>query len=685
MELSLSSSVQYVPRVGPRMATLLQKLGIETVYDLLLYAPSRYNDFSKTYPVARVPVGETVTITGTVSSIGSFRTKSGKRMISARLTDESGSLDIIWFNQIFILKIIHKGDRLRVSGKCDWFGAKRAIIAPEYEIIPPEDTPAKSLHTGRLVPVYSETRGLSSKWLRGRIAQVLMELPSTLTDPLPQLLRDQESLMDLPNAIASVHFPESLDEAARARERLAFDELLVLLLRAHEAKQEWKHKKRAHEFPLSQHQTNAWMDALPFHLTADQQSAVTDVLSDIASDIPMNRLLVGDVGSGKTAVAAAACYAVCISGHHAALLAPTQILARQHMETLTGLLSVHNIDVELILGGSAKTGKKQPVTRGTVYVGTHALLSKQDLLPGLDLVIVDEQQRFGVKQRAALRQMNEETTVPHQLTMSATPIPRTIAQTALGNLDLSTITTMPHGRKPVKTWVVPNAKRDSAYKWMKDELTKNHTQAFIVCPLIDESETLSTVKAVTSEYETAKKQLAGLSVGLLHGRMKNEQKEQTLKDMNSHKTDVLVATPVVEVGIDIPDATIIVIEAAERFGLSQLHQLRGRVGRRNKPSYCLLFTEQEDEHTQARLKAMETIHNGPQLADLDLSLRGPGELFGTRQHGVSGLTLASLTDTNLLSRVKRAVASITASDSSLSDFPHLREMVKKSKIESIQS
>ncbi len=651
MELTLDTPVRYVPHIGPVMAGRLTNLEIVTVRDLLYHVPFRYDDFSLVSPIARVRAGETVTVNATIVSIKNFFTKSGKKIQEAKVSDESGNLTVIWFNQMYLLKILHPGDQLHLSGKIDWFGNKLVMSNPSYE-------QGTHLHTGRLVPIYPETAGVSSKWIRGRIAFILEN--TKITDFLPEEIIKKNNLVSLPAALQSVHFPEHKDAIDRGRRRIAFDEVFLLQLRAYEQKRIWETTQKATPIPP------AVIPTLPFVLTKDQETAIKEIFADMQRDIPMNRLLVGDVGSGKTVVAATAMYAAFKSGRTSLLMAPTVILAQQHYETISKLLAPLGVKIGLVTSDE-KSG-------GDILIGTHALL--QHTHKNVGLVVIDEQHRFGVAQRA---QLLDKKISPHFLTMTATPIPRTIAKTILGSIDISVLTEMPKGRRVIKTWVVPPAKRERAYDWIK----KQPGQTFVICPLIDASEALIEVKSVKEEYEKIKKIFQGYGVGLLHGRMKAGEKTKALDQFRERKTMILVATPVVEVGIDIPNATIMVVEGADRFGLGQLHQLRGRVGRGSVQSYCLLFTGSSDEKTTLRLKTLETIHNGPALAEVDLTLRGPGEVFGTRQHGAPHLKIASFTDMKTVNETQAALSAITRKDPNLISFPLLREIAKKGTIEGV--
>lgn len=696
MELALHSPVQYVLRVGPKMAKKLEKLGIKTVEDLLYYAPFRYNDFSLISPIARVQPGETVTVSGMVGSIHNVLTKNGKRIQQAVVSDETGSIEAVWFNQPFLVRTIAAGDTVFLAGKVGWFGHKVVMESPEYEISSRQSSAISYqpktnalIHTGRLVPVYSETAGVTSKWLRGRIAYVLQHCKTKVLEYLPDSIKEKYSLVEIQNAIEHIHFPLNQETAKESRRRLAFDELFLIQLRAYRERRLWQTTQTAQPFDLDSSEVDSITKSLPFTLTGDQKQAIREILADLQKPVPMNHLLLGDVGAGKTVVAAIAIYIAHRNGFQSVLMAPTQILAEQHYQTISDLLTPFDVKIQLITG--AHKNKKEirgrarndnsPEPKFNVVVGTHALLSESVNFENVGLVVIDEQQRFGVAQRTLLWKKGQKKTVPHLLTMTATPIPRTVARTLYGNLDISVLSEMPLGRKIVKTWVVPKEKRERAYAWIRRQIRETGGQAFIVCPLIEESESLATVKSVKAEHARLKTIFSEFSLGLLHGRMKAKEKSEALERFCTRKDAILLATPVVEVGIDVPNAIIIVVEAAERFGLAQLHQLRGRVGRGRIASFCLLFTEQETEAILARLKALERVHNGPELAELDLKLRGPGELFGTRQHGIPNLKIASLSDTELIHQTQEAVKELTEQDPNLTSFAPLREKMKGSTIE----
>ena len=663
--MDFNTPVSEVYMIGPTYARRLKKLGIETVGDLLYYFPFRYIDYSLISPIKLAQPGETITIKGKIISLKNEYTSKGKKIQKGRVADSSGTIEVIWFNQPFLVKVLKPQTIVSLSGKVDFWLKKPALISPEYEMIKSQS----QIHTGRLVPVYHETYGISSKWLRSRIAFLLKNLIPQIEEFLPSEILNKYDLLDLRNSLVQIHFPKDKKYAELSRKRFAFEELFLLQLSALERKKKWQEKQLAKKFLIEEKKVSEFIHSLPFELTNAQKREIKAILADLSKDKPMNRLLQGDVGSGKTVVAAVAIFVAYLNRVQSALMAPTEILAHQHFQTLSQLLAPFGLKITLL------TGKQKEIKADfDLIVGTHALIYQKAKFEKLGLVIIDEQHRFGVEQRGKLI---EKGGAPHVLTMTATPIPRTIALTLYGDLDLSVLDEMPPGRKVVKTWVVPPQKRQAAYEWIKKQIKETRSQAFIICPLIEESksETLQTVRAATSEFERLKKEVfPDLRLGLLHGRMKSKQKTEVLSQFKNGELDILVATPVVEVGIDIPTATIMMIEGAERFGLAQLHQLRGRVGRSDRLSYCLLFTEHYGETTLKRLKALEKINIGMKLAELDLEMRGPGEIYGTRQHGFLELKVASFSDLPLIEQTKKAAEEILPK---IYRYPLLQEKLKE--------
>jgi len=647
----------------------LARLNIITLGDLLFHLPFRYEDFTNAVTIRNLKIGEQAVIRGKVLDIKNEYTKKRFVLQKAKIIDSTGTVECTWFNQTYITRIIHPGDEIGLVGKLDFFGKKPTFQVKEYEVLANES----GFHTTGFVPVYSETKGLSSKWLRNRINDILTNNKTAIHEYLPKKELSKLNFSDLYTALKTCHFPQDLRSAELARSRLAFDELLLSHLAALKRRREWEEKNKGVPFQTANYkpQTTNFINSLPFELTDDQKQALSDIESDLQRDIPMNRLLEGDVGSGKTVVAAISMYIAHLNSFQSALMAPTEILANQHYETISKLFEPLGISVGLLTSSSKQIKGKDKAF--DIMIGTHALIQKNVNFEKLGLVVIDEQQRFGVEQRSILR---EKGTNPHFLTMTATPIPRTILLAIYKDLDISLLNELPKGRQKIKTWLVPNKKREKAYGWIKKQIidSKYKDQAFIVCPFIEESESMDTVKAAKSEFERLQKEdLKGLKLGLLHGKLSGKEKDQVLADFKAKKTHVLVATPVVEVGIDIPDATIMVIEAAERFGLSQLHQLRGRVGRGDKQSYCLLFTESESEIVTKRLSFMETSHSGFELAELDLKLRGGGDLFGTKQHGAGGMKIADFSDFELVEKAKNEAEYLIAD---LENNPELLEKVE---------
>ncbi len=645
MELELS--VSKLNFVGPIYARRLKRLDIHTVSDLLHHIPHRYQDFRIISDIERAQIGEIVTIKAKVLEIKNVYTKKRKILQKAIVADQTGEMQIIWFNQRYLVKNIEVGKIYSFAGKVDWFDKRKTLISPEYEKVVDKVT----LHTGRLVPIYPETYKLSSKWLRGRIFYSLSKFKPLLEEFLPKDILLKNNLMDFQTAIEKVHFPETLEEAQKGRKRLSLNELLFYQLRSLYRKSDWKKIKVNHKLFIDKKLIKIFIDSLPFELTKSQKKAIEEIFNDLKSEHPMNRLLEGDVGSGKTVVSAACSFASFVNGYQTVFMAPTQILANQHFNTLKNLLEKFKVRIELVTSSI----NKKDFGKTDIFVGTHALIHKKVSFDSVALVVIDEQHRFGVEQRSKLiKKSSEGRKAPHVLTMTATPIPRTVALTIYGDLDLSTLDELPKGRKPITTWLVPPQKREAAYKWIEEKIKNEKVQGFVICPLIEESEveTMKQVKAATKEFERLKIIFQTLKIGLLHGKQNADKKNEVLESFKKGDIDILVATPVVEVGIDVPNATLMIIEASERFGLAQLHQLRGRIGRGEKKSYCLLFTESKSEKVLKRLNALKENKSGFELAELDLKLRGPGEIFGTRQHGFPELKIASWQDTELIKKAR---------------------------------
>jgi ATP-dependent DNA helicase RecG len=649
--LGLDAPVTVLSGVNVGYADKFSRLGVTTIRDLLQLFPRRYDDFRRLKLISQLEYGEEVTIIATVWEASLRRTRGGAQMVQAVMSDDSGTIQCTWFNQTYLLDKLARGRQIVISGKVDEYMGRLTFQNPEWEPLDKE-----LLHTARLVPIYPLTEGITNKWLRRLMKNTVDYWAPRITDYLPRSVVEPARLADLNTALRQIHFPDDWDDLERARRRLAFDELFLIQMGVMIQKQAWRAEPgRALEFdPAAVEQ---FLAGLPYQLTGAQQRALNEILADIRTPVPMNRLLQGDVGSGKTVVAAAAAWAAVAVGVQVALMAPTEILAEQHFKTLTNILNNgerSTVNVRLLTGSTPDEDRQRIYAEladgaAHIVVGTHALIQPNVTFRDLALVIIDEQHRFGVQQRAALRQKGY---MPHMLVMTATPIPRTLALTLYGDLDLSIIDEMPPGRQKIEThWLFPT-ERERAYNFIRAQVDQGH-QAFVICPLVEESEKLKArdmeVKAAVEEYERLKKEVfPNLKLGLLHGRMKGEEKEATMGQFARGELDVLVSTSVVEVGIDVPNATVMLVEGANRFGLSQLHQFRGRVGRGPAPAYCLLLADSGNVASDERLKAIEATDDGFKLAEKDLELRGPGEFFGTRQSGLPDLRLAQLTDVKLL-------------------------------------
>jgi len=517
---------------------------------------------------------------------------------------------------------------------------------------------------------------VSSKWLRGRIKYLLDRIGEYIEEFLPDGVLKEQNFFEMPESIKKVHFPDNEKEAEIAKKRLAFNEVLFHQLRSLERKERWKATIATRKLKIDKKTLGEFIDSLPFRLTKSQERTIDEMSNDLSSSTAMNRLLEGDVGSGKTVVAAAGAFLSFVNGYQTIVMAPTQILANQHFITLKEIFNKFKVRVSLVTG----EGIRSDLGKTDIFIGTHALIHKKVKFDKVAFVVIDEQHRFGVEQRAHLiKKAGRKNVSPHVLTMTATPIPRTVALTVYGDLDLSTLDELPEGRTPITTWLVPPQKRGGAYGWIGDLIKKEHVQAFIICPLIEESEieTMKQVKAATTEFEKLKKVFSGFAVGLLHGRQSAKDKNEVLGAYKKGSIDILVSTPVVEVGIDVPNATIMVVEAAERFGLAQLHQLRGRVGRGSKKSYCLLFTESRAPKVVTRLNALKKSLSGFELSEMDLKLRGPGEIFGVKQHGFPELKIASWQDTELIKNAK------SVAEEAMSNPQKFSKLIKKIETDSI--
>jgi ATP-dependent DNA helicase RecG len=669
--LSLDDPVIAITGVKETYQARLRRLGIATIRDLLLFFPRRHEDFSTITPIAFVRPGVKTTVRAKIYQIEAHQTKYQRvKLTEAVLSDDSGKLRVVWFNQPWLVKSLHVGDEIFVAGEVDLNGGP-VMKNPDHERVSRDPQ-----HAARLVPIYRETEGLTSKWLRPKV-QAVLPLADHLEEFLPGELLKRRQFVTRAAAVRQVHFPESAASLDRARERLAFEEMFVLQVAGQLAKRARK-ARTAHAVAFDEMRARGFVNALPFRLTNAQRIAAWQILQDIARPEPMNRLLEGDVGSGKTVVAAMAMHHVARAGLQSVLLAPTEILARQHADVIQSLLAPFQIDVGLLVGSTPPTARKPMLAaliegRLPVLIGTHALIEEGVQFRDLALTIVDEQHRFGVGQRLAVRQKSDRT--PHFLSMTATPIPRTLGLTLFGDLDISVLTEMPPGRRPVKTGLVPPEKRANAYSFIRKEVNAGR-QVFVICPLIQESDKLG-VRSATAEAEKLQRDVfpeLASRIALLHGRLKPAEKEAVMAGFQRGDIAILVSTSVVEVGIDIPNATVMMIEGADRFGLAQLHQFRGRVGRGADESWCLLFTDSEDPASLKRLQAVVTHSSGFDLAEIDLELRGWGDLAGYRQHG-KDFKMASLLDAALISDAQAEAVRLLGRDPTLAAEPALRHQL----------
>ena len=690
-EESLDSPITVVRGISSSSATKFSRLGVKTVRDLLYFFPHRHLDYSQRKFISQLTEGEEETIIANVWQAQQTRL-GGRWSTEAVVGDETGNVRVVWFNNPYLAKKLPTNTRIVVSGRVSLFGGRHVFESPEWELAEDKEL----IHTGRLVPVYSLTQGLRPRQVRKLMKEVVDQWAWQVEDFLPLELKQRCQLLELPQAIAQAHYPEDEAMKDRARVRLAFDELFLLQIGVLTKKRDWQESQPCSPLGAKTAVLDTFIKSLPFELTAAQQRVLKELLADLQQSRPMSRLLQGEVGSGKTVVAAAALLTAVANGYQGAFMAPTEILAEQHftnicellsrvgneesreayLHTYSGLLS-HPITVAMLIGDINQVGKQelqQRILNGdiNIVIGTHALIQKGVEFQRLALAVVDEQHRFGVTQRSALRQKGFN---PHVLVMTATPIPRTLALTLYGDLDLSVIDQLPPGRQVIKTkWLKPE-QRDSAYSFVRRQVVQGR-QAFIICPLVEESEAIEARAAIAEYHRLSEEVFSELKLGLLHGRMPAAEKDKVMRRFRSGELSILVSTPVVEVGIDVPNATVMLVESADRFGLSQLHQFRGRVGRGQEQSYCMLLAENPSEISSERLDIIEKIQDGFALAEEDLRLRGPGEFFGTRQSGLPDLRMAKLSDVALLEMARSEAMKLFEVDPSLK-LPEHRLLVKE--------
>ena len=700
--MDLTTSIEEIPRVGPQYQKRLKKLGIKTVGQLLFHFPHRYEDFSNLIPIAKAEPGGPFCFQGEILDIKNIYTFR-KRMVLTQATigDETGQLKVIWFNQPYLINTFKKGEYVCLAGKIAKKGGAKYLSSPAYEKIPKDFRFNAGLtHTGRLIPVYPETEGLSSRWLRFIVKPLLAKLKNQIPDSLPEKISKKYDFLPFQKAIWQIHFPDSLKLAEEARKRFAFEELFNLSLFVLREKMKLA-KEKAIAIPLNLALIQELTKSLPFKLTNAQKKCAWQILKDLEKPRPMNRLLEGDVGSGKTVVAAMAALNVARSKFQVAFMAPTEILAKQHFKTINGLLEKFNLNIGLITGKESYCDNKK-ITRKEllrklgegkidVLIGTHALIKEKIKFKNLALVIIDEQHRFGVEQRAKLCQRKDF--IPHLLSMTATPIPRTLSLTIYGDLDLSIIDELPKGRKKIITKIIQPKDKKETYNFIRAEV-KEGRRVFVICPRIEPAKislennldgepsqqllSWMEVKAVKDEYQKLSKEIfPDLKIGMLHGKMKTQEKERVMEEFKKGGIDILVSTSVVEVGVDIPNATVMMIEGSEKFGLAQLHQFRGRVGRSDYQSYCFLFTDSPGIVTNKRLRALMICKNGFELAEKDLTIRGPGDFSGSRQWGIPDLAMDSLKDIFLVQNSRVAAKEILTEDPELKNFPLLREKLEE--------
>jgi len=667
----LTTDVRYIKGIGEQRAKALNKLGISTLRDLISWFPRKYDDRRETRRIADLIPGETACVSAMIATPPTVsHIRRGMDLVKVRAVDETGTLDVTFFNQTWLKNQLVQGETYIFYGKAEGHLLRKTMASPIVE------QEGRGEATGRIVPIYPLTAGVSQLVLSRSIRQGLDACAAILPDVLPHEVRQENQLCRIGFAYENIHFPEDELALDLARRRLAFEELFLFTIGLKRLR---NRRETVQVAPCQAVDMEAFYQALPFTLTDAQRRCVEEALADMRSGQPMNRLCQGDVGSGKTMVAAACVYFMVKNGRQAALMAPTEILAQQHYNGLAPLMESMGIRCALLTGSTKAAAKRSicaQLASGEIHfaIGTHALITEGVEYADLGLVVTDEQHRFGVAQRAALSAKGQH---PHTLVMSATPIPRTLALILYGDLDVSIIDQLPPGRQPIETYSVPGSYHQRVYNFIR-KLVAEGRQAYVVCPMVEENDELPDERKAVTEY--AKKLqteiFPDLKVAFVHGKMKPREKDSVMTAFANHETDILVSTTVIEVGVDVPNAALMVIENAERFGLSQLHQLRGRVGRGKHQSYCILISDNKNEETRQRLKVMTQTSDGFKIAEEDLRLRGPGDFFGERQHGLPGLRIADIgCDTQLLRQAQQAAEALLKKDPDLTDYPTTAERI----------
>lgn len=674
MALQLSSSVQYLKGIGPHRAGVLAPAGIRLIEDVLYFFPRRYEDRSRLVPIEALELGKVATVQAEITSVNARRGfRSRFDVLEASVADDTGRIFAVWFNQPYLRKYFKVGERLILYGKVELYRDRIQMASPEFEVIG-SDT-ADVLSANRIVPIYSLPQGISQKVFRKIVKRVLDECISQLAEVLPFDIRSRHNLGNIAKSLINIHFPESDGARLDAYNRLSFEEFFLyqipLILRKLK-----RREKKGIAFPINEPLLDAFLVSLPFSLTDSQRSVLAEIKHDMRQPFCMQRLLQGDVGSGKTVVATIAALAAAGCGYQTAFMVPTEILAQQHYEKISHQFSAVRRQKKIKIGlmtGSQKDKEREKILKEIkdgkidIVIGTHALIQEGVDFKNLGLIVVDEQHKFGVSQRALL---SKKSLNPDILIMTATPIPRTLSMTLYGDLDVSVINELPKGRKKIETRALGLGNKDEAYAFVRSQI-KAGRQAFVICPLIEESPKLELASAKALYREFSQKIFRDLKVGLIHGRLKKAEQEKVMQEFRDGKCDILVATTILEVGIDIPNATVMLIEHAERFGLSQLHQMRGRIGRGEHEAYCLLLTEPNTEDAQARIKAFVANSDGFKIAEEDLKIRGPGEFFGERQSGLTELKIADpLKQFHLLKSSREEAIRLLTADPSLESRPN---------------